>query len=111
MYILRAVLVEGAHQAPKADVAWSECLRLRPNASTPVWQSTTDEQCAQAAEQAPLWNELVVVQKGAGLPRLRGLPHVATLLVATAVPHDPHMALHALEDRPEDAGHLLVHHR
>ena len=27
------------------------------------------------------------------------------------VPHDPHMAVHALEDRPEDTGHLVVHQR
>ena len=33
------------------------------------------------------------------------------LLVATGVPHDPHMAVHALEDQPEDTGHLVVHQR
>ena len=33
------------------------------------------------------------------------------MLVATGVPHDPHMAVHALEDQPEDTGHLVVHQR
>ena len=27
------------------------------------------------------------------------------------MPHDPHMAVHALEDQPEDTGHLVVHQR
>ena len=38
-------------------------------------------------------------------------PRGTALLVATGVPHDPHMALHALEDHPEDTGHLVVHQR
>ena len=29
----------------------------------------------------------------------------------TEMPHDPHMAVHALEDQPEDTGHLVVHQR
>ena len=40
--------------------------------------------------------------------RPRGLPHGTALLVATEVPHDPHMAVHALEDQPEGTGHLVV---
>ena len=48
---------------------------------------------------------------GAGQPEPRGLPRGTALLVATGVPHDPHMAVHALEDRPEDTGHLVVHQR
>ena len=39
------------------------------------------------------------------------LPHSTTLLVATAVPHDPHMAVHALQDQPEGTVHLVVHQR
>ena len=31
--------------------------------------------------------------------------------MATVVPDDPHMALHALEDQPKDAGSLVVHQR
>ena len=46
---------------------------------------------------------------GAGQPRPQALPRGATVLVATAVPHDQHMALHALDHRPEDERHLLVH--
>ena len=50
-------------------------------------------------------------KQGRACPRRRGLPSGATLLVATVVPYNPHMALHALEDRPEDAAHLMVHQR
>ena len=78
---------------------------------TPVWLVTTDDQCAQAAEQAQLPAETMIVQVGAGQPRHRGLPRNTTLLVATAVPHDPDMAVQALEDQPEDTGHLLGHQR
>ena len=111
MYILRDVLVDGKHQAPNADVAWPEPLRARPHTLTPVWLVTTEDQCAQAAEQAQLWAEWVIVQVGAGQPRPRGLPRGSTLLVASAVPQDPHMAVHVLEDRPEDTGHLVSHQR
>ena len=51
------------------------------------------------------------MQVGGGQPRLRGLPLGTTLLVATAVLQDPHMAVHTLEAQPEDAGHLVVHQR
>ena len=47
----------------------------------------------------------------AGEPRSWEIPRSTTLLVATAVRHDPHMALHALEDQPEYTGHLVVQHR
>ena len=72
---------------------------------------TTDYQCTRAAEQAQLQTEWVVVQVGAGQPRPRGLPSGTALLVATEVPHDPHMAVHVLEDQPEGTGHLVVHQR
>ena len=49
------------------------------------------------------------MQVGAGQPRPRGLPRGTALLVAMQVPHDPHMAVHALKDQPEDTGHLVVH--
>ena len=52
-----------------------------------------------------------MVQVGVGQPWPREVTRDATLIVATAVPHDPHMALHALDDRPEEAGHLLVPQR
>ena len=39
------------------------------------------------------------------------LPRGTIPLVATAVPHDPQMAVHTLENQPEDAGHLVVHKR
>ena len=61
------------------------------------------------ASAAP--TEWVIVQVGAGQPEPRGLPRGTALLVATGVPHDPHMAVHALEDQPEDTGHLVVHQR
>ena len=48
---------------------------------------------------------------GAGQPSPRGLPRGTALRVATEVPYDPHMAVHALEDQPEDTGHLVVHQR
>ena len=48
---------------------------------------------------------------GEGKPKQRGLPRGPTLLVATEVPHDPHMVMHALVDQPEDTGHLVVHQR
>ena len=48
---------------------------------------------------------------GAGQPRPQGLPRCTTLLVSAAVPNDPHMALHALEDQPGDTRHLVVHQR
>ena len=51
------------------------------------------------------------MQVGAGQPRPRGLPRGTALLVATEVPHDPHMAVHALGDQPADTGHLVVHQR
>ena len=51
------------------------------------------------------------VGDGAGLPRPRGLFRGTALLVATEVPHDPHMAVHPLEEQPEDTGHLVVHRR
>ena len=111
MYILRDVLADGEHQAPNAAVAWPEPLRPRPHALTPLWLVTTHDQCARVAEQAQPWAEWVIVQVGAGQPRPRGLFRGTTLLVATAVPHDPHMAVHALEDQPEDTGHLVVHQR
>ena len=77
----------------------------------PLWLVTTDDQCTQAAGQAQLRAEWVIVQVGAGQPEPRGLPRGTALLVATGVPHDPHMAVHALEDRPGDTGHLVVHQR
>ena len=51
------------------------------------------------------------MQLGAGQPRLRGLPRSTALLVVTEVLHNPHMAVHALEDQLEDTGHLVVHQR
>ena len=48
---------------------------------------------------------------GGGPAQARGLPRGTALLVVTEVRHDPHMAVHALEDQPEDTGHLLVHKR
>ena len=111
MYILRDVLAESEHQEPNADVAWPEPLRPRPHAPTPLWLVTTDDQCTQATGQAQLRAEWVIVQVGAGQPEPRGLPRGTALLVATGVPHDPHMAVHALEDQPEDTGHLVVHQR
>ena len=109
MYIHHDVLAEGEHQEPNTDVGWPERLRPRPHAPTPVWLITTDDQCTRAAGQAQLQAEWVIVQVGAGQPRPRGLPRGTALLVATGVPHDPHMAVHALEDQPEDTGHLVVH--
>ena len=46
------------------------------------------------------------MQVGAGQPEPREPPRGTALLVATGVPHDPHMAVHALEDQPEDTGQL-----
>ena len=111
MYILRDVLAESEHQEPNADVAWREPLRPRPHAPTPLWLVTTEDQCTQAAGQAQLRAEWVIVQVGAGQPEPLGLPRGTAMLVATGVPHDPHMAVHALEDQPEDTGHLVVHQR
>ena len=74
MYILCDVWVDGEQQAPNADVAWPEPLRPQTHAPTPVWLVTTDNQCAQAAEQAQRWAKWVMVQVGAGQPRPRGLP-------------------------------------
>ena len=111
MYILHDVLAESEHQEPNADVAWPEPLRPRPHAPTPLWLVTTDDQCTQAEGQAQLLAEWVIVQVRAGQPKPRGLPRGTALLVATGVPHDPHMAVHALEDQPEDTGHLVVHQR
>ena len=93
MYILRDVLAESEHQEPNADVAWPEPLRPRPHAPVPLWLVTTDDQCTQAAGQAQLRAEWVIVQVGAGQPEPRGLPRGTALLVATGVPHDPHMAV------------------
>ena len=109
LYILRDVLPDGGHQTPNADVVWPEPLRPRPDAPTPVRLVTTDDQCARATEQAQLRTKSVIVQVGEGQPRPRELHRGITLLVATAVPHNPHMAVNTLEDQPEDAGHLLVH--
>ena len=111
LYVLRDVLADGEHQEPNADVAWPEPLCQRPHAPTPIWLVATDDQCARATEQAQLLAEWVIVQVGAGQPRPRGLPGSIALLVATGLPHDPHMAVHALEDQPEDTGHLVVHQR
>ena len=111
LYILRSVLADGEHQEPNADVAWPEPLCPQPHAPTPVWFVTTDDQCTRATGQAQLQTEWVIVQVGAGQPRTRGLPRGIALLVVTEVPHDPHMAVHALGDQPEDTGHLVVHHR
>ena len=80
-------------------------------APTPVSLVTTDDQCTRATEHTQLQTEWVIVQFGAGQPRPRGLPRRPALLVVTEVPHDPHMAAHALEDQPEDTGHLVVHQR
>ena len=111
LYILRDVLADGEHQEPNADVAWPEPLCPRPHAPMPVWLVTTDNQCTRAIEQAQLQADWVIVQVGAGQPRPRGLPRGTALLVVTEVPYDPHMAVHALEDQPEDTGHLVVHQR
>ena len=111
MYILHDVLAESVHREPNPDVAWPEPLCPRPHAPTPVWLVTKDNECTQAAGQAQLQAELVIVQVGAGQPRPRGLPRGTALPVATEMPHDPHMAVHALEDQPEDTGHLVVHQR
>ena len=109
LFILGDVLADGEHQEPNADVAWPEPLCPRPHAPTPVWLVTTEDQCTRATEQAPLQDEWVMVQVGAGQPRPRGLLRGTALLVVTEFPHDPHMAVHALEDQPEDTGHLVVH--
>ena len=111
LYILRDVLADGEHQEPNADAAWPEPLCPRPHAPTPVWLVTTDGQCTRATEQAQLQAKWVIVQVGAGQPRPHGLPRGTALLVVTEVPHDPHMAVHALRDQPEDTGHLVVHQR
>ena len=111
LYIFRNVLAEGEYQEANADVAWPEPLCPRPHAPTPVWLVTTDDQCTRAKEQAQLQTKWVIMQVGAGQPRPRGLPRGTALLVATEVPHDPHMAVHTLEDQPEDTGHLVVHQR
>ena len=111
LYIVRNVLADGEHQEPNADVAWRESLCPRPHAPTPIWFVTTDDQCTRAKEQAQLRAEWVIVQVGAGRPGTHGLPRGTALLVVTEVPHDPHMAVHALEDQPEDTGHLVVHQR
>ena len=111
MYILRDVLAESEHQEPNADVARPERLRPRPHAPTLLWLVTTDDQSIQAAGQAQPRAEWVILQVGAGQPKPRGLPRGTALLVATGVPHDPHMAVHTLEDQPEDTGHLVVHQR
>ena len=111
MYILHDVLAESEQREPNADVAWPEPLRARPHALTPLWLVTTDDQCTRAAGQAQLQAEWIIVQVGAGQPKPRGLPRGTALLVATGVPQDPHMAVYALEDQPEDTGHLVVHQR
>ena len=111
MYIVHDVLAESEHREPNADVAWPKPLRPRPHAPTPVWLVTTDDQCTRAAGQAQLQTKWVMVQVRAGQPRPCGLPRGTALLVAPEVPHDPHMAVHALEDQPEDTGHLVVHQR
>ena len=98
MYILHDVLAKSEHQEPNADVAWPEPLRPRPHAPTPLWLVTADDQCTRAAGQAQLRDEWVIVQVGAGQPEPHGLPRGTALLVATGVPHDPHMAVRALED-------------
>ena len=72
---------------------------------------TTDDQCTRATEQAQLQTDRAIMQVGAGQPRPRGLPHGTALLVATEVPQDQHMAVHALEDQPEGTGQLVVHQR
>ena len=95
LYILRDVLADGEHQEPNADVVCREPLCPQPHAPTPIWLVTTDDQCTQAAEQAQLRAEVVVVQVGAGQPRTRGLPRRTALVVVTEVPHDPYMAVHA----------------
>ena len=82
-----------------------------PYAPTPVWLVTTDNKCPRVAEQAQLQTEWLVLQVGTGQPRPRGLPRSTALLVAAEVPHDPHMAVHVLEDQPEGTGHLVVHQR
>ena len=110
-YILRDVLAEGEHQEPNADVAWPELLSPRPHAPTPVCLVTTYDQCSRATEQAQLQTEWVIVQVGAGQPRPRGLPRGTALLVAKEVPHYSHIAVHALEEQPEDRGHLVMHQR
>ena len=111
LYILRDVIADAEHQEPNADVAWPEALCPRPHARTPMLLVTTVDQCTRGTEQAQLQTESVTVQVGAGQPRPRGLPGSTALLVATKVPHVPHMALHALENPPEDKGHLVVHQR
>ena len=111
LYILRDVLPDSEYQEPNADVAWPEPRCPRPDSPTPIWLVTTDDQCARATEQAHLQAEWVIVQVGAGQPRPRGLPRGTALLVATEVPHDPYMAVHTLEDQPENTGHLVVHQR
>ena len=111
LYIPRDLLADGEHQEPNADVAWPEPLCPRPHAPTPVWLVTTDDQCTRATEQGQLQAEWVIVQVEAGQPRPRELPRGTALLVVTDVPHDPHMAVQALEDQREDTGHLVVHQR
>ena len=92
-------------------MAWPEPLCPRPHAPTPVWLVTTANQCARVTEQAQLQAEWVIVQVQAGQPRPRGLPRGTAVLAATQVPHDPHMAVHTLEDQPEVRGHLGVQQR
>ena len=111
LYILRAVLADSEHQEPNADVAWPEPLCRPSHAPTPVWLVTTNDQCTRATEQAQLQAEWVIVQVRAGQPRPRGLPRGTALLVVTEVPHDPYIAVHALEDQPEDTEQLVVHQR
>ena len=108
LYILRDVLADGEHQATNPDGAWPEPLHPGPHAPRPVGLVTTDDECDRGTEQAQLRAEWVIVQSGEGQPRPRGIPRGTTLLVATEVPHDLHMAVHTLEDPPGDMGHLVV---
>ena len=103
------MLADSRHKAPNADVAAAEPLRPQRHGPTLVWLVTTDNQCARATEQAQLRTWWDIVQLVAGQFRPREVPHGTGLLVATRVPHDPHMAVHTLEDQPDDTVHLVVH--
>ena len=92
-------------------MAWPDPLCQRPHAPTLIWLVTTDSQCTRATEQAQSRAKWVIVPVGAGQPRTRGLPRGTARLVVTELPNDPHMAVHALEEQPEDTGHLVVHQR
>ena len=103
MYLLCDILVNGAHQAPNTDVAWSDTRCPGPRCPHRCGCRQKTSSAFRGGTSTAL-EQLGGVEVAAGQSLPRGVPQGATQLLTTAVPHYPHMALHTVDGQSEGGG-------